>query len=66
MMSSHSELLIERIASSIEENAEKGIFRCRRDIFTDPELFALEQKYILKQTGSFLHMKASFKISMTI
>ncbi|MCW8039049.1 MULTISPECIES: Rieske 2Fe-2S domain-containing protein [Acinetobacter] len=54
MMSSHSELLIERIANSIEENAEKGIFRCRRDIFTDPELFALEQKYIFEANWVFL------------
>lgn len=53
-MSSHSELLIERIANSIEENAEKGIFRCRRDIFTDPELFALEQKYIFEANWVFL------------
>jgi len=34
--------LVERLEGSLEDNSETGTFRCRRDIFTDPDLFELE------------------------
>ena len=35
-----------RLNASVEENADTGAFRCKRDIFTDPEMFELEMKHI--------------------
>ena len=32
----------------VEEDLERGIARCRRDIFTDPDLFELEMKHIFE------------------
>ena len=33
--------------SAMEIDKEAGIYRCRRDVFTDPDLFELEMKHIL-------------------
>jgi len=41
-----SDKVIERLEASVEDNPETGVFRCRRDIFTDLELFELEMKHI--------------------
>lgn len=38
--------MIERLESTVEHNAETGAFRCKREIFTDPEFFELEMRYI--------------------
>jgi len=46
--------LAERISASVEENAATGQFRCRRDIFTDPELYDLEMKYIWE--GNWIYL----------
>lgn len=35
-----------RLEASVEDDAITGMFRCRRDIFTDPEIFELEMKHI--------------------
>jgi benzoate/toluate 1,2-dioxygenase alpha subunit len=40
--------LYERIASAVVDDVERGLFRCRRDIFTDPDLFELEMKHIFE------------------
>ncbi len=46
--------LIERLESSVEDNPATGAFRCRRDIFTDPELFELEMKAIWEGNWVYL------------
>ena len=46
--------IIERLEASVEENPETGAFRCRRDIFTDPELFELEMKAIWEGNWVYL------------
>ncbi len=40
--------------TAIEDNAETGLFRCKRNIFTDPELFEMEMKYIFE--GNWIYL----------
>ncbi|MET7242821.1 benzoate 1,2-dioxygenase large subunit [Methylobacterium sp. EM32] len=42
------------IEGAVEENAETGTYRCRRDIFTDPDLFELEMQHIFE--GNWIYM----------
>ena len=46
--------LVERLEATVEDNSETGTFRCRRDIFTDPELFELEMKHIWE--GNWIYL----------
>jgi len=38
----------------VDDRPEEGAFRVHRDLFADPELFELEQKYIFERTWGFL------------
>jgi benzoate/toluate 1,2-dioxygenase alpha subunit len=40
--------------SPLEEDKEKSVFRCKREIFTDPRLFDLEMKHIFE--GNWLYL----------
>jgi benzoate/toluate 1,2-dioxygenase alpha subunit len=44
----------EKIHGAVEEDPEKGIYRMRRDIFTDQEIFELEMKYIFE--GNWIYV----------
>lgn len=46
--------IIERISSAVVEDKENGVYRCRRDIFTDEALFDLEMKHIYEGNWVFL------------
>lgn len=46
--------LRDRIETSVIDDAEAGVFRCWRDIFTDPELFELEMKHIFERNWVYL------------
>ena len=46
--------LIERIGSAVIEDKASGVYRCRRDIFTDKALFDLEMKHIFEGNWVFL------------
>jgi benzoate/toluate 1,2-dioxygenase alpha subunit len=46
--------MIDHIASAVVEDPENGIYRCRRDVFTDPALFDLEMKHIFEGNWVFL------------
>lgn len=46
--------LYNKIDSMMEEDKEKGIYRCRREMFTDPELFELEMKHIFE--GNWIYL----------
>lgn len=46
--------LRERLETAVVENPEQGLFRCRRDVFTDAELFELEMKHIFEGNWVFL------------
>ena len=43
-----------RLAHMVEEDPERGIFRARRDMFTDPDLFDLEMRYIFE--GNWIYL----------
>jgi benzoate/toluate 1,2-dioxygenase alpha subunit len=47
-------LELEYLESLLEEDKEKGIFRCKRDMFTDQRLFDLEMKHIFE--GNWLYL----------
>ena len=40
--------------TAVEDNAETGLFRCKRNIFTDPELFEMEMKHIFE--GNWIYL----------
>ena len=42
------------IATALEENPEKGVFRVARNIFTDPELLELEMKHVFE--GNWIYL----------
>ena len=42
------------LANAVEDDHEAGVFRCRRDIFTNPDLFELEMKYIFESNWVYL------------
>lgn len=46
--------MIDRIASAVVEDPARGIYRCRRDVFTDPALFDLEMQHIFEGNWVFL------------
>ena len=46
--------MLERLEASVEENEATGSFRCKRYIFTDPELFELEMKHIWE--GNWIYL----------
>jgi len=48
------ENLIAKVGGMIEADKEKGLYRGRRDMFTDPELFELEMKHIFEGNWVYL------------
>ena len=46
--------LAERLDGAVIEDKEKGLYRCRRDIFTDPDLFDLEMAHIFE--GNWIYL----------
>lgn len=55
-MFDHSRLdgIASRIEGIVQDDPENGIFRARRDMFTDEELFELEMKHIFE--GNWIYM----------
>jgi benzoate/toluate 1,2-dioxygenase alpha subunit len=53
-MNSLSDHLGQRIVDAVQEDPVTGAYRCRRDIFTDPQLFELELKYLFEGGWVFL------------
>lgn len=45
---------IDYLRSLLEEDPEKGVYRCRREMFTDPRLFDLEMKHIFEGNWVYL------------
>src|SRR5689334_14952153 len=45
---------LRRLESSVVEDPVRGVSQCRRDIFTDAELFELEMKYI--RAGNWIYL----------
>lgn len=42
------------LATALQDDKDAGLYRCRRDIFTDPDLFELEMKYIFEDNWVYL------------
>jgi benzoate/toluate 1,2-dioxygenase alpha subunit len=42
------------LATAVQDDKEAGVFRCRRDIFTNPDLFELEMKHIFESNWVYL------------
>ncbi len=42
------------LATAVQDDAQAGLFRCRRDIFTNEDLFALEMKHIFEGNWVYL------------
>ncbi len=49
-----SEAMIQRLKDSVQEDPATGNFRCRRDIFTDPEFFEIEMRHIWEGNWVYL------------
>ena len=46
--------LNELLSVAVQDDRENGVFRCRRDIFTNPDLFELEMKHIFERNWVYL------------
>lgn len=53
--------LLAKIKGAVEEVPEQGIYRMRRDVFTDEELFELEMKYIFE--GNWVYVAHESQIA---
>ncbi|MCP5978668.1 benzoate 1,2-dioxygenase large subunit, partial [Klebsiella pneumoniae] len=42
------------LATAVVDDKEAGVFRCRRDIFTNEDLFELEMKHIFESNWVYL------------
>ncbi|WP_234051401.1 MULTISPECIES: Rieske 2Fe-2S domain-containing protein [unclassified Xanthobacter] len=42
------------LANAVQDDKEAGVFRCRRDIFTNEELFELEMKHIFESNWVYV------------
>jgi benzoate/toluate 1,2-dioxygenase alpha subunit len=49
---------INDIRAYVDDRPAEGVFRVHRDVFTDPALFELEQKYIFERTWNFLTIES--------
>ncbi|MBS6360116.1 Rieske 2Fe-2S domain-containing protein [Burkholderia sp.] len=46
--------LDELLADAVQDDKENGVFRCRRDIFTNADLYELEMKHIFESNWVYL------------
>ncbi|MBS0476484.1 MAG: Rieske 2Fe-2S domain-containing protein [Proteobacteria bacterium] len=44
----------ELLETALQDDKETGVFRCRRDIFTNPDLFELEMKHLFESNWVYL------------
>jgi benzoate/toluate 1,2-dioxygenase alpha subunit len=47
-------MLRDRLTSAVVDDQASGAFRCRRDIFTDPQIFDLEMKHLFEGNWVFV------------
>ena len=46
------------ISLYVDDRPAEGVFRVHRDVYADPELFELEQKFIFGRTWNFLALES--------
>ncbi|UFS64658.1 Rieske 2Fe-2S domain-containing protein [Paracoccus denitrificans] len=51
------------LATAVQDDKEAGLYRCRRDIFTNEDLFALEMKHIFE--GNWVYLAHESQIPET-
>lgn len=49
---------VSQLKQYVDDRPEQGVFRVHRAIFSDPELFDLEQRYIFERTWQFLTLES--------
>jgi benzoate/toluate 1,2-dioxygenase alpha subunit len=49
------------ISEYIDDRPDEGFFRIHSDVFSDPRIFELEQKYIFGKTWSFLALESQLR-----
>lgn len=49
---------VDQLRHCIDDRPEQGVFRVHRAVFSDPELFELEQRYIFERTWQFLALES--------
>ena len=50
--------LLGKLKNCIDDRPDDGVFRVHRDVYTDPEIFALEQRFIFERTWVFLGLES--------
>ena len=45
----------------VDDRPGDGVFRVHRDVYSDPELFALEQKFVFERTWIFLTLESELR-----
>ena len=49
---------IDYLNAMLEDDKEKGIYRCKLEMFTDPDLFELEMTHIFEGNWIYLATRA--------
>ncbi len=49
---------VSQLKQYVDDRPEQGVFRVHRAVFSDPELFDLEQRYIFERTWQFLTLES--------
>ena len=49
---------VSELRHCVDDRPEQGVFRVHRKVFSDPELFELEQRYIFERTWQFLALES--------
>lgn len=62
-MTSFHDALRSRLETAIVDDPVAGVFRCRRDVFVDPDMFELEMKYIFE--GNWIYLAHESQIPNT-
>ncbi|GAA4343286.1 benzoate 1,2-dioxygenase large subunit [Pigmentiphaga soli] len=50
--------LLDKLKRCVDDRPEAGVFRVHRDVYTDPEIFELEQRFIFERSWSFLCLES--------
>ncbi|MDX1653885.1 MAG: benzoate 1,2-dioxygenase large subunit, partial [Candidatus Competibacteraceae bacterium] len=53
-MTKHLDQLEQRVRHAVVADPERGLYRCHRSMFTDPDYFELEMKHIFE--GNWIYL----------
>ena len=56
--------LAHQISGAVEDDPKNGVFRCRRDVFSDDALFELEMKHVFE--GNWIYMRSSTPVLIEV